>query len=152
MRPTRTIVNGLFPISGTLPVGGISERRPPCWSLASVPVSERKVYVIDRVVTRPGRAREFVDRYLAEYAPGAADRGMTLDRVLVSPPIWFSDVSNTVTIYWELAGAQAWWEMTWKGRPDATLGQWWAAMDDLVVSRNRTMAAAADDVDALCDV
>ena len=64
-----------------------------------------KVYVIDAVVTRTGRAREFVDRYLAEYAPGATKRGMTLDRILVSPPIWFADESNTVTVCWELAGA-----------------------------------------------
>lgn len=146
------MVNGLFPISGTLPVGGNPEPSTRPCSLASDPVSEGKVYVIDRVVTRPGRAREFVDRYLAEYAPGAADRGMTLDRVLVSPPIWFSDQANTVTVCWELAGAQAWWEMTWKGRPDKNLGQWWDTMDELVESRSRTMAAAADDVDALCDV
>lgn len=47
------------------------------------------VYVVDRVVTKPGCARRFVDTYLAEYAPGARDRGMTLRDVLVSPPIWF---------------------------------------------------------------
>lgn len=111
-----------------------------------------KVYVIDRVVTRPGRAREFVERYLAEYAPGAVERGMTLDRLLVSPPIWFADDSNTVTVQWTVAGAQGWWEMTWKGRPDKTLGEWWASMDELVESRERTMAAAAADIDSLCDV
>lgn len=111
-----------------------------------------KVYVIDRVVTRPGRAREFVERYLAEYAPGAIERGMTLDRLLVSPPIWFADDSNTVTVYWTVAGAQGWWQMTWKGRPDKSLGQWWASIDELVESRERTMAAAAADIDGLCDV
>lgn len=111
-----------------------------------------KVYVIDRVVTRPGRGREFVDRYLAEYAPGARDRGMILDRILVSPPIWFTDDSNIVTACWTVAGAQGWWEMTWKGRPDKTLGQWWASLSELVESRTRTMAAAADDIDLLCDV
>lgn len=110
------------------------------------------MYIIDRVVVRPGRAREFVDRYFAEYVPGAVERGMTLERVLVSPPVWFDDDSNTVTILWTVAGAQGWWEMTWKGRPDKALGQWWAAMDELVESRTRTMAAGADDVDALCDV
>ena len=110
------------------------------------------VYVIDRVITRRGRAREFVDRYLAEYVPGAADRGMTLDRILVSPPIWFDDQSNTVTISWELTGPQAWWEMTWKGRPDKSLGEWWAGISELVESRTRTMASSADDVEDLCDV
>lgn len=111
-----------------------------------------KVYVIDHVVTRPGRAREFVDRYLSEYAPGAAERGMTLDRLLISPPIWFADESNTVTACWELAGPEGWWEMTWKGRPDKSLGEWWTGISELVESRTRTMASAAGDVDSLCDV
>ncbi|WP_181428136.1 hypothetical protein [Mycolicibacterium moriokaense] len=115
-------------------------------------MSDGEVYVIDRVVTCPGRAREFVDRYLAEYAPGARARGMTLRDVLVSPPIWFDDQANNVTITWSLPSAQAWWEMTWRGRPDSTLGPWWDGIGELVDERARTMAAAADDVDSLCDV
>lgn len=87
------------------------------------------VFVIDRVVTRPGCARRFVDTYLAEYAPGARERGMTLHDVLVSPPIWF-DASegqvNTVTITWTLPDVRAWWEMTWQGRPDPAVGEWWS--------------------------
>jgi hypothetical protein len=111
-----------------------------------------EVYIVDRVVTRPGRAREFIDRYLAEYASGARERGMTLQDVLVSPPIWLSDQTNTVTITWSLPSARAWWEMTWQGRPDPTLGKWWKDISGLVVERTRSVAAAADDVDELCDV
>ena len=110
------------------------------------------VYVIDRVLTRPGCAKLFVDRYLAEYVPGARARGMTLRNVLVSPPIWFDDRSNTVTITWSLPTARAWWQMTWKGRPDPTLGPWWDGIGELVEERTRSVAAAADDVDRLCDV
>ena len=110
------------------------------------------VHVIDRVVTRPGRAREFVGRYLAEYAPGARERGMTLRDVLVSPPIWYDDQPNTVIVTWTLPSAQAWWEMTWQGRPDASLGAWWSRIGELVTERSRSVAAAADDVDGLCDV
>jgi hypothetical protein len=110
------------------------------------------VYVIDRVTTRPGCAKTFVDTYLAEYALGARARGMTLRDVLVSPPIWFDDRSNTVTITWSLPGAQAWWEMTWQGRPDPTLGPWWDSIDELVEERTRSVAAVADDVERLCDV
>ncbi len=113
------------------------------------------VFVIDRVVTRPGCARRFVDTYFAEYAPGARDRGMTLRDVLVSPPIWFddsADQANTITITWTLPSARAWWEMAWKGRPDPALGEWWTCIDDLVLERSRSFAARADDVDGLCDV
>jgi|SRR3954447_25713274 len=111
-----------------------------------------EVYVVDRVVTRPGCAREFVDAYLSGYAPGANDRGMTLRDILVSPPIWFGNQTNTVTITWSLPSARAWWEMTWQGRPNASVAQWWADISELVVERTRSVAAAADDVDGLCDV
>jgi len=93
-----------------------------------------------------------VDTYLTEYAPGARDRGMTLRDILVSPPIWFDDQSNTVIITWSLPSLQAWWEMTWQGRPDPTLGPWWEGIGTLVEKRRRSVAAAADDVDMLCDV
>ncbi|OBG59835.1 hypothetical protein [Mycobacterium sp. E3339] len=111
-----------------------------------------RVFVIDRVLTRPGCARRFVDAYLAEYAPGARERGMTLRDVLVSPPIWFDDETNTVTITWTLPDVRAWWEMTWKGRPDPALGEWWCGIADLVQERSRSFAASAEDVDRLCDV
>jgi hypothetical protein len=115
-------------------------------------MADGAVFVIDRVVTQPGCARTFVDTYLAEYAPGAHARGMTLRDVLVSPPIWFDDQPNIVTITWSLPSPQAWWEMTWKGRPDPTLGPWWDGIGELVEDRTRSVAAAADDVDPLCDV
>lgn len=115
-------------------------------------MAERQVYVIDRVITRPGCARKFVDAYLAGYAPGARERGMTLEQVLVSPPIWFSDQRNTVTIIWSLPSPRAWWEMTWRGRPDPAVGQWWTDVSDLVVERTRSVASAADDVEKLAGV
>lgn len=115
-------------------------------------MADGAVFVIDRVITRPGCARRFVDAYLAEYAPGARERGMTLRDILVSPPIWFEDDSNVVTATWTLPGARAWWKMTWKGRPDPALAEWWSRIDEVVVERSRSFAASADDVDGLCDV
>jgi hypothetical protein len=115
-------------------------------------VADGAVYVIDRVVTRPGCAKAFIDSYLAEYAPGARDRGMSLRDILVSPPIWFDDQPNTITITWSLPSTQAWWEMTWKGRPDARIGKWWDGIAELISERTRSVAATHDDVDGLCDV
>jgi len=105
-----------------------------------------QVFVIDRVVTAAGCARQFVDAYLAGYAPGARERGMTLRDVMVSPPIWFEDQCNVVTITWTLPSAQAWWQMTWKGRPDPALAQWWESINDLIVERYRSFAASPDAV------
>jgi hypothetical protein len=115
-------------------------------------MSDGKLVVIDRVVTRPGFARRFVDAYLSEYAPGARERGMTLRDVLVSPPIWFDNEVNTITITWTLPNVQAWWEMTWKGRSDPALAEWWSRIAELVQERSRSFAAPAHDVDDLCDV
>ncbi len=115
-------------------------------------MAEGEVYVVDRVVTRAGRGREFVDAYLSGYAPGATVRGMTLRDVLVSPPIWSADQTNTVTITWSLPSPQAWWEMTWQGRPDPSIGKWWTNIGELVEERTRSVAAAAADIDGLCDV
>ena len=42
--------------------------------------------------------------------------------------------------------------MTWKGRPDPELARWWDSIGHLVVERDRSVAAAANDVDSLCDV
>ncbi len=106
-----------------------------------------EVFVIDRVVTAPGCAQRFIDAYLSGYAPGARARGMTLRDVLVSPPIWFDDRSNVVTITWSLPSPQAWWQMTWQGRPDPAVAQWWDSITDLVVERDRSVASAAGDID-----
>jgi hypothetical protein len=99
-----------------------------------------EVFVVDRVVTAPGCAQRFIDAYLAGYAPGARERGMTLRDVLVSPPIWFDDQPNTVTITWTLRDAAAWWQMTWHGRSDPRLAQWWGSIADLIVERQRSVA------------
>ena len=115
-------------------------------------MAEGEVYVVDRVVTRAGRGREFVDAYLSGYAPGATVRGMTLRDVLVSPPIWSADQTNTVTITWSLPSAQAWWEMTWQGRPDPERPVVGRASANSWSSATRSVAAAASDVDGLCDV
>lgn len=115
-------------------------------------VADGEVYVIDRVITRPGCAKRFVDAYLLGYAPEARRRGMRLQRMLVSPPIWGADQTNTVTIIWSLQSPQAWWEMRWQGRSDPSIGQWWSDIADLVVERTRSVAAAAEDVEGLCDV
>lgn len=108
-----------------------------------------EVFVVDRVVTRPGCAQKFIDAYLAGYAPGARDRGMTLRDVVVSPPVWFEDRSNVVTATWTLPSPQDWWQMTWQGRPDPAVARWWDSITDLVVERSREVASTAD---AITDV
>ena len=107
-----------------------------------------EVFVVDRVVTAPGCAQAFVDAYRSGYVPGARARGMELRDVLVSPPLLFDDRPNVVTITWSLPSPQAWWQMTWQGRPDPTIAQWWRDVSGLIIERSRSVASHVDDVDA----
>lgn len=115
-------------------------------------MADETIYAIDEMVARPGMGRAVIEAYMARYAPGARARGMVLDRVLVSPPLWLEDQSNTITISWTLRGAAAWWQMTAMGRTDPSIAAWWAEADEMLVSRRRSFAAADADVEALCDV
>ncbi len=115
-------------------------------------MSDRTVLVIDQVVLEPGAARGFVAAYVDEYAPAAAARGMTLDRVIVSPPVWLDDGSNTVTATWSVPGPRAWWRSMIAARHDPGPTEWWAKMAPVIVDRSRSMASDVVDVDGLCDV
>ncbi len=105
-----------------------------------------EVFVIDRVVTAPGCARAFIDAYLSGYVPGARDRGMDLRDVVVSPPMLSDDRPNVVTITWTLPSPQAWWQMTWRARPDPTVARWWQDISHLVSERSRSVASRAADI------
>jgi len=111
-----------------------------------------KVYVIDELVARPGEAQGLLQDYLERYAPGARARGMALDRVLVSPPLWLADGSNTLTITWTLAGVSQWWQMRAQAGAEPAVAAWWAAVDERVMSRQRRFMAAPEDVEGLIDV
>lgn len=50
-------------------------------------MSDRTIYIVDRIVLAPGSAQRFIDAFLDDYAPGARSRGMSLERILVSPPV-----------------------------------------------------------------
>lgn len=109
-----------------------------------------KVYVVDELVAKPGDGRALLDAYMADYAPGARARGMTLEQVLVSPPLWADDQPNTLTITWSVAGAAGWWAMRLAAGADPGAVAFWKAAAERLVSRARRFAAAPDDVEALC--
>ncbi|NKV70660.1 hypothetical protein GS941_19740 [Rhodococcus hoagii] len=105
-----------------------------------------------RDVVRPGRGREFISAYLERYAPGAEARGLTLDRALVSPPVWLDDQSNTVTVTWTVTGVDAWWQQRWAAGRDPGVAHWWAEADDWLLSRNRSTSCPVEDLAAVTDV
>lgn len=115
-------------------------------------MSDRTIFVVDQVVLEPGAARDFVDAYLDEYAPAATRRGLTLDRIVVSPPVWLDDASNTVTATWSVQGPRDWWQTMVAARHDPAPAQWWTDKAPMIVERSRSMAADVGDVEGLCDV
>lgn len=115
-------------------------------------MSEKTIYIVDRVVLHPGTAPAFIDAYKREYVPRARERGLTLERILVSPPAWIDGEANTVTATWTVNGTQAWWSAAISGRHDSGSADWWTAMAPMVLDRTRSMAANADDVEDLCSV
>ncbi len=112
-------------------------------------MTNTSIYVVDELVARPGQARALLSAYMERYAPGARSRGMVLERVLVSPPMWLEDQSNTLTISWTLPSVPAWWQMSMQARPDPAVAAWWSEVDEMVVSRKRQFMSAFADVEVL---
>lgn len=112
-------------------------------------MTDSTIFIIDRVTTEPGHGRDFVDAYLSDYAAEAGRIGMTLDRVLVSPPVWFEDDGNTVTATWTVSGHTEWWQTAIARRFDAAFTGFWDRVEPMVTSRSRSMASNVQDV---CDV
>lgn len=115
-------------------------------------MTNETIYVVDEIVARPGEARAFLNAYMERYAPGARARGLVLERVLLSPPLWLEEQSNTLTITWTLQGVPAWWQMSLQARPDPAVASWWTEVDDMVVSRKRLFMSSIEDVEVLSDV
>ncbi len=110
------------------------------------------VYIVDRVEIVPGRAREFVDAYLTAYVPPARERGLRLDRMTLTPPLFLSDDSNVLTVTWVVDGAEGWWASALAGRHDVGPARWWDSVRELIVHRSRTTEALVQDIEELCDV
>lgn len=110
------------------------------------------IYCVDELLAKAGKGREVLSRYREEYAPAATARGMTLDRELVSPPMWLDEQANRLLITWRIAGAAAWWGVSSQSRFDPSVAAFWQSIDPLLESRNRYFASADADVAELSDV
>lgn len=112
----------------------------------------RMIHAIDEIVAKPGEGKALLEDYLARYAPGAREHGMHLEQILVSPPMWLGDQSNTLTFRWSIADTGGWWQMRFVGGNDPAVAAWWAEADARAVSRRRFFAAEPGDIEGLCDV
>jgi hypothetical protein len=100
-----------------------------------------RVYLVDRLTARPGRARELLQAYRERYMPGARARGLRLERTLLSPPLWLEDQSNVLEFVWVVDGGAGFWSMTQQARLDAAVQDWWREAQALIESRERCLSA-----------
>lgn len=110
------------------------------------------LYIVDRVVLRPGRVREFIDAYVRDYVPGARSRGLELDRILVTPPVWVDGEEHTVTATWLVDGPGQWWQAAVAGRHDPAPARWWHSMAELIIDRTHSTEARAEEISELSGV
>lgn len=70
-----------------------------------------RIIVIDEVWPLTGMVEAYRDAYLSDFAPRARQRGMTLEAVLLSPPVILEEGGNRITFIWSLPDAPAFWTM-----------------------------------------
>ena len=110
------------------------------------------MYVVDRIVTKPGDGEAFLNDYLTIYAPMAQACYAELVSTLVAPPIWMPNATNTLTFAWKVAGIGGCWGIAspLRSNPDALA--WWDSVRERVVSQDRSYFAAPQDMEALNNV
>lgn len=82
-----------------------------------------RIIVLDEAWPLPGQVEAYRDAYLADYAPGARQRGMTLEAVLLSPPFILAEGGNRLAFVWSLPDIPAFWQMRFT--EDAGKQAWW---------------------------
>jgi hypothetical protein len=104
-----------------------------------------QIFIMDEVVIKPGRAREFDDAYRGGYLPGAEQRGMKLENAWQSPPGFTpKEVPTTLYYIWSVEGVAGWWKMRLTRRPDGSDSRyeklaWWQSAGDMIERRKRVM-------------
>ncbi|MCB0996988.1 MAG: hypothetical protein KDB21_17965 [Acidimicrobiales bacterium] len=106
--------------------------------------SPTPVRIIDELVPHPGRADDVVALLLRRYAPGAAERGLTLEHVWRSPPADLVADGIRLTIVWSVPDAAAWWRQRGLAGQDPSVVAFWADLDELLVSRDRRVCEELD--------
>jgi hypothetical protein len=115
-------------------------------------VSGETVYIVDQITAKPGAGRAFLDAYMQRYAPGASERGMTLEHTWVAPPVWLDDGSNTLFFVWSVKGASGVWGSLIGGRRGAALDEWWKDAAEMIVTRERFFLSNPSDIASLTNV
>lgn len=114
---------------------------------------EEPIFIVDNIVTLPGRGRDVHRLYMSEYVPGSSARGLLLCHAWVSPPVWIeAGHANTLTYVWSVNGVSGYWAAEGMARWDSTTPDFWRSLETMIQHRTRKVMAEADDIESLCDV
>ena len=95
------------------------------------------IRILDELTVAPGQLAE-VRQLMAEgYMAGAAERGMTLEQMWLTPPVELFDQPNTLVYLWSVPDAPAWWAMRGAAGRDTRVAEFWAEVDTHCVERQR---------------
>lgn len=120
---------------------------------ATAQTDPTKMYIIDQILCKQGDGSRFLRYYMDNYAPGAKDRGMTLEHTIVSPPVWAAEVPNTLIIIWSVQpGAMGWGGMASKSRWNPEIPKFWKKVDGMVQSRHHYISADESALEDLANV
>lgn len=107
------------------------------------------IYLIDRMVVKPGKGREVHDAYLERFEAVATEKGMTLEHAIVAPPIWLTDPqsNNTLEFIWSFEGYGKLAAAISYG--DSSVTEWWRGIEESIESRDRSYFSTEVDVEVL---
>lgn len=107
------------------------------------------IYLIDRMIAKPGKGREVHDAYLERFEAIAKEKEMTLEHAIVAPPIWLTDAesSNTLEFIWSFEGYKKLAAAISYGNADVTA--WWRDLEQNLESSDRSYFSTEADVEVL---
>ncbi|GAA1844467.1 hypothetical protein GCM10009836_24890 [Pseudonocardia ailaonensis] len=93
-----------------------------------------RVAIIDRITLAEDRVESWLGRLDQEYRPTVEERGA----MLVSS--WRRHIDGEtieLCLVWECPDIAAFWKVRSEARLDPRILEWWAATDDIAISRDR---------------
>lgn len=107
------------------------------------------IYIVDRIVTKPGEGQAIYDEYQEKIVPWGQAHGGELLSALVAPPMWLPMDSNVLTFTWKVAGVGGCWFFD-GDRFD--IYDTWTDLRERVVEQDRSYFADPADFEELANV
>lgn len=111
---------------------------------------ENVVYIVDRLVTKPGEGKAVYDDFMENLKPIIEGAGWKFKRATVSPAMWLDTDSNIIEIEWTMADiVQEAWAYSSATRYNPEYVQWWIDIRDHLVSNDRVYSASVSYMEVL---